>query len=182
MRMSTPPGRPMPRSGLGRRRGPVSWATWPSTSGSASASRRRLGPMALAVWMLAAIGGRSGGRETSSDTVVPLRINVEWQLETFAPHSAPPIQVPDPSVYTVRFSASGTVDVRADCNRCAGPVRVAGASMTIGPLGCTLAACPVPTLGEQFAAALTRVSSYVQTPSELILTYDDGTLHFRARP
>src|SRR5262245_47610996 len=133
--MSTPRARPMPQSGLGRHRGPVSWATWPPTSGSASAWRRRLGPLVLAVWMLAAIGGCSGGRETSSDTVVPLRINVDWQLETFAPHSDPPIQVPDPNLYTVRFSANGAVDVPTDCNRCAGPVRVAGGSMTIGPLG-----------------------------------------------
>src|SRR4029453_13581808 len=110
----------------------------------------------------------------------PARTDVLWQLETLPPQSGPPIQVTDPSLYTVRFGPGGSVDARVDCNRCAGPYRGAGASLTIGPLGCPLAACPVPTLGDQFGPALSRVSSYVQTSDGLVLTYDGGTLRFRA--
>jgi heat shock protein HslJ len=140
----------------------------------------RWGHLALALWTLAALGGCSGSRATTPDTA-PLRTDVEWQLETIAPRSGPAIPVADPSLYTVRFGTDGTVAIRADCNRCAGSYRIAGASLTLGPLGCTLAACPIPTVADQFTAALTRVTSYVQSPSELVLAYDGGTLHFRAR-
>ena len=136
---------------------------------------------ATSVWTLAVIAG-CGGSDGTSPGAAPLRTEVLWQLETWSPHSGPAIQVSDPSLYTVRFHANGTVDARADCNRCAGSARVDGASLTLGPLACTLAACPMPSLGDQFTAALTRVSSYVQTPGELVLVYDGGTLRFRATP
>lgn len=138
-------------------------------------------PLVAVAWMLLLFGGCSGSDGTSPDAA-PLRTEVLWQLETWSPQSGPAIQVSDPSLYTVRFHANGTVDARADCNRCAGGARVDGASLTIGPLACTLAACPTPTLGDQYSAALTRVSSYVQTPGELVLVYDGGTLRFRAAP
>jgi heat shock protein HslJ len=165
--------------GIGTSRGAESLAMVPMTHGSALTGRGRLVLLSLVVLTLAASGGCGGTGGTTPDTV-PLRTDVEWQLESFAPHSGPAIQVRDPSLYTVRFGKDGTVNARTDCNRCAGPYRIAGTSMTIGPLGCTLAACPIPTLGDQFAAALTRVSGHVQRPSELVVTYDSGTLRFRA--
>jgi heat shock protein HslJ len=137
--------------------------------------------LAAGVWALAVIAGCSGSDGTAPDAE-PLRTEVLWQLDSWSPSSGPAIQVSDPSLYTVRFHANGTVDARADCNRCGGGARVDGASLTIGPLACTLAACPMPTLGDQFTAALTRVSSYVQTPGELVLVYGGGTLRFRAAP
>jgi heat shock protein HslJ len=135
----------------------------------------------LALLVVVASVGCGGNGGTPSDTV-PLRTDVEWQLESFAPPSGPAVPVTDPSLYTVRFGADGTLTARADCNRCAGPYRIAGAAIVVGPLACTLAACPVPTLGEQFSVALSRVASFVQTPGELVLTGDSGTLHFRPRP
>jgi heat shock protein HslJ len=178
--MGTLRGRPSPSPGNGTPRRAVAIATGLTTGGWAPAGRRRLLQLlALVAWALAASGGCTGSRGTAPDTG-PLRTDVLWQLETLAPHSGPPIQVTDPSLYTVRFGPGGSVDARVDCNRCAGPYRVAGASLTIGPLGCTLAACPIPTLGDQFGAALSRVSSYVQTSDGLVLTYDGGTLRFRA--
>ena len=135
----------------------------------------------IALLALAASPGCGGSGGTRSETI-PLRTNVEWQLESFAPPSGTAVPVTDPSLYTVRFSADGALVARADCNRCAGPYRITGASLTVGPLACTLAACPVPTLGDQFTQALSGVKSYVQTSSELMLTGDAGTLHFRPRP
>jgi heat shock protein HslJ len=163
--MKPPPGRAMRRAIAGRT--------------LAEAGRRMF--RLLVVLTLAASGGCGSSGGTTPDTV-PLQTGVEWQLETLAPPSGPPVLVNDPSLYTVRFNANGTLEARADCNRCGGAYRITGASMTIGPLGCTLAACPVPTLGDQFSAALSTVASYVQTPTELVLTGASGTLHFRARP
>ena len=143
-----------------------------------SAIAATAGALVLAL-ALAGCGGSGGG--TQSETV-PLRTDVEWQLERFAPPSGAAVSVTDPSLYTVRFGADGTLAARADCNRCAGPYRVAGTTLTVGPLACTLAACPLPTLGDQFSLALSRVATYVQTPDELVLTGDGGTLSFRPRP
>jgi len=139
----------------------------------------RRGLILLGLAAVAGCGGSGGG--TQSETV-PLRTDVEWQLERFAPPSGAAVSVTDPSLYTVRFGADGTLAARADCNRCAGPYRVAGTTLTVGPLACTLAACPLPTLGDQFSLALSRVATYVQTPDELVLTGDGGTLSFRPRP
>jgi heat shock protein HslJ len=150
-----------------------------STDGSARAGRGKPALLSLVVWALAALGGCGGGGGTGANEL-PLRTDVEWQLERFQPNAGPSILVPDPSLYAVRFGADGTVEARADCNHCGGGCQVAGAVMTIGPLACTLAACPLPSLGDRFTAALTRVSSYVQTPSELVLAHDGGTLRFRA--
>jgi heat shock protein HslJ len=135
----------------------------------------------LVLLVLAACAGCGGSGGTRSETI-PLRTNVEWQLESFAPPSGAAVSVTNPGLYTVRFGADGTLVARADCNRCAGPYRITGGSLTVGPLACTLAACPVPTLGDQFTQALSGVASYVQTSSELTLTGNAGTLHFRPRP
>jgi heat shock protein HslJ len=142
-------------------------------------ARRGSVRLSLVVLILVVAGGCGDGGTTPS--TLPLRTDVDWQLESFAPDSGTTIPVTDPSLYTVRFGANGALGARADCNRCAGPYRVTGPSMAIGPLACTLAACPVPSLGEQFSAALSRVSSYAQTRNELVLAGDGGTLHFRAR-
>ncbi len=99
------------------------------------------------------------------------------------PSAGPAVTVADPSRYTVRFGADGALSARVDCNRCAGRYRVAGASLTVNPaMACTLAACAPPSLGDQFAAALTSVSGYVQREGELELVYAGGTLRLRATP
>jgi len=135
----------------------------------------------ILVGLAAAVGCGGGSGGTRSETI-PLRTDVEWQLESFAPPSGAAVSVADPSLYTVRFGADGNLTARADCNRCAGPYRVAGATLTVGPLACTLAACPLPTLGDQLTQALSRGATYVQTPDELVLIGEVGTLHFRPRP
>jgi len=149
-----------------------------STGGSARAWR---GPVLLALflWTLAAVGGCGDGGGTAVNEL-PLRTDTQWQLESFRPTGGPITLVPDPTLHTVRFGGDGGVVVRADCNRCAGTYQAAGAGLTIGPLACTLAACPLPSLGTQFTDALTRVSSYVQTQDELLLVYGGGTLRLLA--
>src|SRR5262245_1251456 len=152
------------------------------TGRSAMAVRAGHGALALLALVglaLAALGGCSSDRGTTTNTL-PLRTDVVWQLESIEPSSGPIVSVPDPSLYTVRFGADGKLAARADCNRCAGPYQVAGASLTIGPLGCTLAACPLGSLDSQFTSGLTGVTSYVQTQDALVLRFDGGALRFRA--
>jgi heat shock protein HslJ len=153
----------------------------PTAGRSALGQRGRRALRGLVLFALAVSGG-CGGHGGTTPATLPLRTDVEWQLESLEPPSGPAVQVTDPSLYTVRFGANGTLAARADCNRCAGPYRVSGTSLTVGPLACTLAACPMPTLGDQVTGALTGVTSYDQTTTELILTGAGGTLHFRPRP
>ena len=136
----------------------------------------------LVLLALATTSAGCGGSSGTRSETVPLRTDVEWQLESFTPPSGAAMPVTNPSLYTVRFGADGALAARADCNRCAGSYRITGAAVTIGPLACTLAACPVPTLGDQFTQALSGARSYVQTSSELVLTGDAGTLRFRPAP
>ena len=117
------------------------------SDGSAGAGRGKGALLALVVWTLVASGGCDSNGGTAANEL-PLRTGVEWQLESFQPNAGPSIPVPDPSLYTVRFGADGTVEARADCNHCGGGFQVDGARMTIGPLACTLAACPLPSLGD----------------------------------
>ena len=145
--------------------------------GAGLARARRSWPSVL--WTLAAVGGCGDGGGTAVNEL-PLRTDTQWQLESFRPTGGPITPVPDPTLYTVRFGGDGRVAVRADCNRCAGTYQATGAALTIGPLACTLAACPLPSLGTQFTDALTRVSSYVQTQDVLLLVYDGGTLRLLA--
>ena len=149
------------------------------TGTSARAWRGQVALLSLAVGALSVMGGCDGSGGTASNEL-PLRTGVEWRLESFLPNAGPSLPVPDPTLHTVRFGADGAVAARADCNRCGGSYRLDGARMTIGPLACTLIACPLPSLGDQFSAALTSVSSYVQTQEELVLAYDGGTLRFLA--
>ena len=95
----------------------------------------------------------------------------------------PTVPVADPTRYTVRFGSDGSIGARVDCNRCGGRYRIEGAALTVNPaLACTRAACALPSLGDQFAAALTTVTSYVQRESELELVYAGGILRFGAAP
>jgi heat shock protein HslJ len=132
------------------------------------------------VLTLAVLGGCSGSGGTAPETR-PLRTNVEWQLVSIEPVAPPTVTVTDPTRYAVRFGSDGSVAARADCNRCGGRYRIEGAFLTVGPvLACTRAACALPSLGDQFTAALTTVSSYIQHESELDLVYPGGVLRFRA--
>jgi heat shock protein HslJ len=134
------------------------------------------------VLALAVIGGCSGSGGTAPETR-PLRTDVEWQLMSIAPLGQPTATVVDPTRYTVRFGFDGSVAARADCNRCGGRYRIEGAALTVGPaLACTRAACVPPSFGDQFTAALTTVSTYIQREGELELVYPGGSLRFRAAP
>jgi heat shock protein HslJ len=168
------------------------WVDWSGMRAVATAMKRtrtsvmaaragygELARLSLVVLALAALGGCASDRGTAADTL-PLRTDVVWQLGSIQPSSGPIVPAPDPSLYTVRFGADGRLAARADCNRCAGPYRVAGSSLTVGPLACTRAACPLGSLDGQFTAGLTGVASYVQTRDTLVLLFDGGALRFRA--
>jgi heat shock protein HslJ len=146
--------------------------------------RRRGGRLAplFPLLMLAVLGGCSGSGGTAPETR-RLRTDAEWQLVSIEPVAQPSVTVADPTRYTVRFGSDGSVSARVDCNRCGGRYRIEGAALSVNPvLACTRAACALPSLGNQFTAALTSLSGYIQGGSELELVSAQGTLRFRAAP
>jgi putative lipoprotein len=87
--------------------------------------------------------------------------------------------------YTVQFGADGRYSGRAHCNSFTGGYeRSAPGDLTIRAGAATLAACPEPSLGDEFLRALASVTSYEVSGDELRLAYNtSGELRFvRAVP
>jgi len=82
----------------------------------------------------------------------------------------------DPSLYSMRLDADGTVSMRLNCNSATGswhsePGRepISG-SFEFGPIAATRALCPPPTLDEQIAAHAGYIRSYVMKDGRLYLS------------
>ena len=134
----------------------------PGSTGGSARAWRGTALLALVLWTLAAVGGCGDGGGTAVNEL-PLRTDTPWQLESFRPKAArsPSCRIP-PSTRSGSGETAGSGSALTAIGA-AGTYQAAGAGLTIGPLACTLAACPLPSLGTQFTDALTRVSSYIQT-------------------
>ena len=82
----------------------------------------------------------------------------------------------DPSQYSMRLDADGTVTMHLNCNVAtgswqseAGPERSSG-RFQFGPLAMTRALCPPPSLDEQIAAQAEYVRSYLLRDDRLYLS------------
>lgn len=82
--------------------------------------------------------------------------------------------------YTVEFLASGTVSVRADCNRGSATYVRNGNSLGIGPIALTRMACPSDTRDAEFVKGLSAVSGHQLRGSDLVLMLkaDSGSMRF----
>ena len=98
-----------------------------------------------------------------------------WRLESMETEGGM-FKPPDPAQFTVEFNADGTLGVRADCNQCGGTYTLSGDRLTVGPLVCTLIACPTGR-GQEFAALLEGTTSVDADRNELELESPDGTLN-----
>ena len=88
---------------------------------------------------------------------------------------ADPFVPTDPSRFTVEFNADGTLGVTADCNQCGGSYTLNGGNLTVGPLVCTLIACPT-NRGQEFASLIDGTTSLELEDGELEIESSDGTL------
>lgn len=100
----------------------------------------------------------------------------DWQLVEFQSmdDSIGTIRPGDPTKFTMRLNADGTVSMRLDCNRATGTwssddgAGGNGGSFMFGPLASTRALCPPPNLDERIARDAEYVRSYL---------IDDGRLY-----
>lgn len=84
----------------------------------------------------------------------------------------------DPAVYTLAFSADGTVSLQADCNRGSGSwTSESPGQLRFGPIAATMAACPPGSLHDVYLAQFEWVRSYVLENGHLFLaTMADGSI------
>jgi uncharacterized lipoprotein YbaY/membrane-bound inhibitor of C-type lysozyme/uncharacterized membrane protein len=123
----------------------------------------------------------SAGAAPASDGTIT---GEPWRLVAIRRPGAAEVPVgPDPE-YTVQFGADGRYSGRAHCNSFTGGYeRTAPGELTISAGAATLAACPEPSLGDEFLRALASVTSYEVSGDELRLTYNtSGELRFVRMP
>jgi heat shock protein HslJ len=85
-------------------------------------------------------------------------------------------RVADPSLYTMRLNADGSVTLRLNCNNAngtwtaeAGPDSASG-RFTFGPLAATMASCPPPSVDEQVTRQAPYFRSYLLKDGRLYLS------------
>lgn len=98
-----------------------------------------------------------------------------WRLQSMELDGADAFTPEDRSRFTVEFGADGSLGVRADCNQCGGSYTLSGGKMTVGPLACTLIACPT-NRGQEFASLLQGATEVELEDGELEIESPGGTL------
>ncbi len=102
-----------------------------------------------------------------------------WELVSFNLNDGTTVPVDDPSAFTATFTAEGRLNVKADCNQCNTSYEVDGETLTTGPLACTRAFCGDDSLSDEYIAALDSATSFANSGSDLLISYDGGVLRFR---
>jgi len=134
-----------------------------------------LGALVLLVLMGACESTTSTTELQTSDPVTPVG---SWSLRAFDLAGGQTVLVSAPERYQLDLAEEGDAHVRADCNFCNGSYRVSGATLEMGLLVCTLAACPPGSLDGEYLRALGSASSFEVTEGELSVAYPDGVLRF----
>jgi heat shock protein HslJ len=97
-------------------------------------------------------------------------------VATVAPAWQGVVPAADSLRYTITFANDGTAAIKADCNQVTASYTTSpGGSITITPGASTLAMCPEDSMGQQFVAALSAVTSYSVNGDELTLRQPDNS-------
>jgi heat shock protein HslJ len=97
-----------------------------------------------------------------------------WRLQSLHPAGVASQMVSDPDRFTLEFLDDGRVHARADCNRCAGAYALMEGALTVGPLGCTRAACSLAQLEAAYTRILQATTSAEIAANTLRLTGPAG--------
>lgn len=103
-------------------------------------------------------------------------VAVTWRLRTLQASGAGPVVVSNPERFTLRLEPDGQAGVRADCNGCGGRYTLAGETLNVSVLACTLVLCPSTPLDGQFVSILDGVTQARVEDDTLILTSSEGSL------
>lgn len=104
----------------------------------------------------------------------------KWNWTEFTSPAGEKIIVPDPTQYTVEFTAGGTASAKADCNSGNGTYTADGSSINIQINALTRALCSPGSYSEQYVAALNNAALYFFQNGSLFmdLPMDSGTMKF----
>jgi hypothetical protein len=92
--------------------------------------------------------------------------------------------VSNPSGYTIRFLADGTLEGQADCNTFGGSYTLVDGSLTIQLGPTTLMACPEGSLDSDYLQQLSQVATYILQGENLYLNLvmDSGDMVYNQQP
>jgi heat shock protein HslJ len=99
------------------------------------------------------------------DSTTPLGTVWRWSVLT----GTEPLQVAQPSRYTLQLREDGSYAVRADCNTGGGSYALDGDRLSLMPGPMTMAACGPDSLGSRFATLLGDVAAVDMDGDRLIL-------------
>ena len=92
-----------------------------------------------------------------------------WQWESTGASDGASIVAADPSRYTIEFLATGSLQIRADCNRVLGSYTVTGSSISIQLGPSTLVGCPPDSQADAFLAGLISAATFAVSGGNLEL-------------
>ncbi len=107
--------------------------------------------------------------EKSAPAVSAPFVNMTWRW--LGRSGSETVQVPDPERYTLTFNATGTYDLRADCNTGGGTFTVDGAKLNISLPRLTRMYCGDDSLDNQFVPALELVTGYEMSAQDRLVLY-----------
>jgi heat shock protein HslJ len=133
------------------------------------------GALVLLVVMGACASSTSMTELESAKAATPVG---SWSLLAFDLVGGQTVLVPSPERYLLDLADGGDAHVRADCNFCNGSYRSSEATLEMGLLACTRAACPPDSLDFEYLRALGSASSYERGEDALSVVYPGGVLRF----
>lgn len=121
-------------------------------------------------------GGHSGSTAApmaAGDVTNPSRLpGTTWQWAGFTGGES--FTVANPASYTLEFGSDGRVQVKADCNKGSGPVKLGAGTISINLLQITLTKCGADSRGDQFQAYLSQAEKWSIAGSQLLLDLPNG--------
>jgi heat shock protein HslJ len=110
-------------------------------------------------------------------------VGAVWLWQGTQQVGAPAVAPQGADRYTLAFQGGGRVNLRADCNRGAGPYEVNGVTMKMGPFALTKMMCAEGSRDGEFLRDLERVATYGVTRGQLTLTLANGSaMRFNRQP
>ena len=136
-----------------------------------------VGRVAACIGMVAAVVTSGAASASSASSKSPLA-NTQWRLVEFQSmdDAQGTTRPSDPSRYTMRLDADGTVTMRLNCNRATGTWSATPSSdpsngqFSFGPLAMTSALCPPPSMDESIAKQSQYIRGYLIKDGRLYLS------------
>lgn len=104
---------------------------------------------------------------------------VVWELVELTGNDGRPVEIEDPSRYTVQFQPDGNLAIRADCNQATGTYTIEDGILEITPGMTTLVLCPPDSQADPFQDLLHSAERFeFDDDGHLTLISPEGNLRF----